>query len=137
MDPAFKDVEEEEDGKVPSPEPEVVQMVMDDVDLEDFQIRSIVTHSIEKGYLHLLVELDSGKFLPIPFSQLKKDHPLILAQYIMTYDVNRTHKKWAQNKIRQRRRSLRRLYFLYGVDKAFHIKIRRVSKGKLKKLCNS
>ena len=54
-------------------------MVADEVDLEDFNVKLIVTDSFEKGHLNLLVELEIEGFLPIPFYQEKNDHPTIVA----------------------------------------------------------
>lgn len=132
VDSAFNDDDEDEASIEDNIEPETVQTVADDIDLEDFQLRSIVVHSMEKGYAHFLVDLDSGEFSPVPFIQLKKDHPLILAKYAIAHDVNEMHKKWAQNLLRQQRISLRRLHFICGADKAFHIKVRRVDRSKPK-----
>ena len=115
-----------------------MQAVTGDVDLEDFNVKSIVIHSFEQGHLRLLAELETGEFLPIPFHQVKKDHPTMVAQCVIENDVGRTQKKWAQNILKQRLRALRRLHFMHGVDKAFHIKIRRkIKKDHLSKSKNS
>ena len=100
-----------------------MQAVTDNVDLEDFSTRSVTAHSIEKGYLHLLVELDSGEFLLVPCDQLKKDYPLMLARCTLAHDAGRVHKKWAQNILKNQRRTICCLNFAHGVDEAFHVKI--------------
>ena len=94
-EPAFEEVDDDEDSG--GSEPESMQTVLDDVDLEDFTIKSIVAHSIERGYLHLLVELESGEYLPVPFNDVKKDHPTEVAKYIVAHDAGRKHKTWAQS----------------------------------------
>ena len=75
---------------------EVMKVVTDDADLEDFNTNSIVTRSFEQGYLHLLAELETKKFLPIPFHQVKKDRPTTVSQCIVDNDVGRTQKKRSQ-----------------------------------------
>ena len=56
------------------PLPEAFQSVMDDADLEDFDLNPIINYSHEKGFLMLSCELKSGEILPVPFEQLKKDY---------------------------------------------------------------
>ena len=87
-------------------------------------MKSIVAHRFEQGHLHFLAELETGEFLPIPFHQVKKDHPTMVAQCVMENYVGRTQRKWAQSILKQRRRALRRLHFVHDADKSFHVKIR-------------
>ena len=54
------------------PLPEVFQSIMNDVDLEDFDLNQIINYSHEKGFLMLSCELKSGEILPVPFDQLKR-----------------------------------------------------------------
>ena len=54
------------------PFPEVFQSIMNDVDLEGFDLNQIINYSHEKGFLMLSCELKSGEILPVPFDQLKR-----------------------------------------------------------------
>ena len=62
------------------------------MDLEDFCIKSIVTYSLEKEYLFLLVELEIGEFLLALFNQIKQDYLELIAMYILAYDIGREYK---------------------------------------------
>ena len=95
VEPSFKDSADAEVETLRH-DPEVIQDASDDVDLEDFQTKSIVTHIFEQGHLHFLAELETGEFLSISFHEVKKDHPVIVSQCTMDNDVGRTQKKWAQ-----------------------------------------
>ena len=64
------------------------------------------------------------------FNDAKKDHPTEVVKCIMAHEVGRRHKTWAKNTLRSQRRNLRRLNFMCGVDKAFHLNIRRVKRRK-------
>ena len=108
----------------------VIQMVTDDVDLEDFRVKTVVTHSYEKGLLYLLVELETGEFLLVSFSKVKKNYPEMIARYILAHNVGRKYIHWAKAIFKYRRRAIRRLYFICGADRAYHIKVRRNSKPK-------
>ena len=92
IDPTHKDGDKLEEGKAES-KLEVMQVVTNCTNLEDFLIRSIAAHSIEKECLYLLVELDSREFLLVSYNQLKKDFPLILARYAKEYNIERVHEK--------------------------------------------
>ena len=49
--------------------------LMDDVDLEDFDLNQIINYSHENGVLTSLCELKFGEIVPVPFDQLRHDHP--------------------------------------------------------------
>ena len=54
------------------PLPEIRQSIMDNADMEGFDLNKIMHYSHEKGILILLCELNSGEILPVPFEQLKQ-----------------------------------------------------------------
>ena len=61
----------EEDGEIEIEEEallsEVFQSLMDDVDLEGFDLNQIINYSHENGFLMLSCELKSGEIIPVPF----------------------------------------------------------------------
>ena len=126
---------EDSDGdSISDSPPETMQTVVDDVDLEDFELKRITNYSYKRGYLYLLYELKNGEHVPIPFDQLKKDYPRETALHIKDHVLRKSrgdyHQKWASNILKHRRRTIRRMNRIHGVDKAHRIHIRRMKRAK-------
>ena len=111
---------------------------MDDADLEDFDLNRIINYSHEKNFLILSCELKSGEILPVPFEQLKKDHPCETARCTKDMIVGRfrrnCHQKWALELLKQRSMPIRRMSSAHGVERACRVIIRRAKRDRTGKV---
>ena len=127
-----------EDGDIEldeeAPLPENFQSLMDDVDLEDFDLNQITNHSHENGFLTLSCELKHGEIVPVPFGQTRHDCPHQTAKCIKEKVVGLSrrdfHQQWVMKLLSQRRMSVRRLNRAHRVENAHRIHIRRTKEGK-------
>lgn len=44
-----------------------MQIIVNNVDLEDFELKRIINYSYKRGYLYLLYELKNREYVLIPF----------------------------------------------------------------------
>ena len=88
--------EDREESDEDIPLPEVFQSLIDDVDLEDFDLNFIINHSHKSGFLILLCELKSGEIVPVPFDKLHYDYPHETKKYIKEKVVGKFRRDFYQ-----------------------------------------
>ena len=81
-----------------SPLLEMHQSLMDDADLEGFDLNHIINYSHENGFLMSLCELKFGEILPVPVEQIRHNYPHETAKHIKEKVIGLSrryfHHKW-------------------------------------------